>query len=175
MKYCPYCGAALLGGAASFSPAEAGTDEPPRFCVMCGKHISAPEAQPGRGPTPHEAAPDAQPERRSSSGEAAPTGYDLPRRPKRPAPYARAVSGETPPRPEHPEMRRAEAHRRSADTEIKPERRTSGYDGYYRDVRPVDDGHEAERMDPELLKRVCLIAGGAVLIITIAILLMQLL
>ena len=160
MKYCPYCGAALLGSAASFSPAEAGADEPPRFCVMCGKHIPAPDAQPGRGPTPREATP---------------SGYDLPRRPKRPAPDARAVSGKTPPRPERPEMKREAAHRRSADTEIKPERRTSGYDGYYRDVRPVDDGHEAERMDPELLKRVFLIAGGAVLIIMLAVLLMQLL
>ena len=41
-----------------------------------------------------------------------------------------------------------------------------GYDGYYDDIRPVDEGHEREGMDKELIKKIAIII--AVLFVVIA-------
>ena len=32
-----------------------------------------------------------------------------------------------------------------------------GYDGYYDDIRPVDEGHEREGVDKELIKKIAII------------------
>ena len=53
------------------------------------------------------------------------------------------------------------------DIEVAPAM-ADGYDGYYEDVLTADDGGDSERMDPELLKRVLLVAVGAVLLIGIS-------
>lgn len=34
-----------------------------------------------------------------------------------------------------------------------------GYDGYYDDVRPVDEGHELDGVDKELIKKIAIIIG----------------
>jgi len=49
------------------------------------------------------------------------------------------------------------------------------YNGYYDDVQPIDSGRIHDRMDPELIKRVIIIAAGAVLIIILSVLLVFLL
>lgn len=41
-----------------------------------------------------------------------------------------------------------------------------GYDGYYDDIRPIDEGHEREAMDRELIKKIAIII--AVLFVVIA-------
>ena len=41
-----------------------------------------------------------------------------------------------------------------------------GYDGYYDDIRPIDEGHERESMDKELIKKIAIII--AVLFVVIA-------
>jgi len=103
MKYCPYCGAALLDSAAP-------------FCSECGKPVPTASQPQKEAPVP-----------------------DAP------------VYSEPEPDPK------------------------DGYDGYYDDVRPADNGHEKARLDPALVKRICLVAGGAALVIGLAILMMLLL
>ena len=49
------------------------------------------------------------------------------------------------------------------------------YDGYYDDIKPVDAGVRGEGVDPELVKRIALIILGAIVVITLSIILMMLL
>jgi len=50
-----------------------------------------------------------------------------------------------------------------------------GYDGYYNDVKPIDNGRIQDRMDPELIKRIIIISAGAVVIVILSVLVMYLL
>ena len=126
MKYCPYCGVSLLGGAVS-------------FCAECGK------------PTPGTT------QFQSNN----PSNRDSKKAKKK------KVFGKNPePKPQK---------KQPSDDAISPNPRDDGYDGYYDDVRPMDNGYERERMDPELIKKVCMVAGGALLIIGLSVVMMLLL
>ena len=57
----------------------------------------------------------------------------------------------------------------------KPNPQDEGYDGYYDDVQPADDGHVRERMDPELIKRAVMVAAGALGIIILSVIVMYVL
>ena len=50
-----------------------------------------------------------------------------------------------------------------------------GYDGYYDDVRPVDEGHERDGVDKELIKKIIVLGVGVVLIISLCVVMMYLL
>lgn len=123
MKYCPFCGASLVEGAA--------------FCMECGRTVpvdaAAAEAQPAR------------PAKRKR-----PATRQQPGRPKRPRP----VPADTPP----------------PATEAE-----SGYDGYYDDVLPGDDGGFRERMDKGLVKRIVAVAVAALVLVGLSIVVMRLL
>ena len=56
-----------------------------------------------------------------------------------------------------------------------PDPQDEGYDGYYDDVQPADDGHVCERMDPELIKRAVMVAAGALGIIILSVVAMYVL
>jgi hypothetical protein len=56
-----------------------------------------------------------------------------------------------------------------------PDPRDDGYDGYYDDVKPVDNGHTRDRLDPELVKRAVTVAAGALIIIILSVVLMYVL
>jgi hypothetical protein len=137
MKFCPYCGASLLGGAAS-------------FCAECGKEVPAGEKRP-------------QPERKSpAAGKRFPAGNHKSLKSKksktrRPPPFRQ---DERQPGPEEPQG---------------PDPRDEGYDGYYDDVQPIDDGQTRDRLDPELIKRAAFVAAGALGIIILAVILMYVL
>jgi uncharacterized membrane protein YvbJ len=47
------------------------------------------------------------------------------------------------------------------------------YDGYYDDVLPIDDGENQDRIDPEIIKKIALIALAAVAIIVLVFVLMS--
>jgi hypothetical protein len=47
-----------------------------------------------------------------------------------------------------------------------------GYDGYYDDVKPIDDGHTRDRLDPELVKRAVTVAAGALILIILSLVVM---
>jgi hypothetical protein len=155
MKYCPYCGATLVDSAAP-------------FCAECGKSLPAavkpaptvrdkPVARP-RPPDRH------QPP--SSAGRPRPPGS---RKPAKPAPWPPG-SVKSFFAPKKPARRRPEPERRP-----KPDPRDDGYDGYYRDVKPMDNGHTRDRTDPELVKRVIIIAAGAFVLVLFSVILMYLL
>lgn len=46
------------------------------------------------------------------------------------------------------------------------------YDGYYKDVQPIDAGQQGKRMDPDMTKKIALLLVGAVLVIILAAVLM---
>ena len=50
-----------------------------------------------------------------------------------------------------------------------------GYDGYYDDVRPVDEGHERDGVDKELIKKIAIIIGVLFVVIVACVALMYVL
>ena len=50
-----------------------------------------------------------------------------------------------------------------------------GYDGYYDDVRPVDEGHEREGIDKELIKKIAIIISVLFVVIAACVALMYVL
>ena len=50
-----------------------------------------------------------------------------------------------------------------------------GYDGYYDDVRPIDEDHEREGIDKELIKKITLIIGVLFVVIIACVALMYVL
>lgn len=50
-----------------------------------------------------------------------------------------------------------------------------GYDGYYDDIRPIDEGHEREGVDKELIKKIAIIIGVLFVVIVACVALMYVL
>lgn len=50
-----------------------------------------------------------------------------------------------------------------------------GYDGYYDDIRPIDEGHEREGVDKELIKKIAFIIGVLFVVIAACVALMYVL
>ncbi len=148
MKFCPYCGATLLGGAAS-------------FCAECGKPVPG-ASKPKHTELEHNAA--------VMSEQVVPEQDQQPQSEEtvRDAKKKKAGRKERCPKKEKRRQERPPAK------EAEPDPQDAGYDGYYDDVRPVDNGHERERMDPELIMRIALVGGGALLVIGLAISMMLL-
>jgi hypothetical protein len=57
----------------------------------------------------------------------------------------------------------------------KPNPRDEGYDGYYSDVKPTDNGHVRDKTDPALIKRIILVAAGALVLVILSVVVMYLL
>jgi hypothetical protein len=72
--------------------------------------------------------------------------------------------------PKHPVKRSPKPAR-----EPNPDPRDEGYDGYYDDVRPTDNGHTRDRADPELVKRIVSVTAGALTIVILSVILMYVL
>ena len=50
-----------------------------------------------------------------------------------------------------------------------------GYDGYYDDIHPIDEGHEREGVDKELVKKITIIIGVLFVVIVACVALMYVL
>ncbi len=50
-----------------------------------------------------------------------------------------------------------------------------GYDGYYDDIRPIDEGHEREGVDKDLIKKIAIIIGVLFVVIAACVALMYVL
>ena len=61
----------------------------------------------------------------------------------------------------------------SGEMEVQPQ--DDGYDGYYDDVLPVDEGSHGEGLDKELVKKIAALTAGALLIVAACVALMYLL
>ena len=128
MKYCPFCGAALLGGAAS-------------FCAECGKQVQK--------------VPQPEPESIKRQAKAPTTSRLVGRLGKR-----------TPKQTDQSRKRQSHPESNLQD---------DGYDGYYDDVQPLDDGHEREGLDTEMVKKILMVLGSAVCIIVLSLVIMRIL
>ena len=134
MNYCPYCGASIADGAAS-------------FCAECGKSFPSQRGKREKRP----ASKTKSRSRRQLTSTR--------RKPKKPWRKPNRSTKQSPAPSQKP----------------KPDPLDEGYDGYYDDVQPSDDGHVRERMDPELIKRAAMVAAGALGIIILSVLMMYLL
>ena len=76
-----------------------------------------------------------------------------------------------------PSTRPKQEKRNGHEENRKPRRNPmdEGYDGYYDDVPTSDNGQTTERFEPELVKRIALVAGGFVAVIVLSVLVMYLL
>ena len=157
MKYCPYCGATLMGSAVS-------------FCAECGKEIPGFPQTETRQQQPRT---DRQlPGLDERWGETAPLFPD--QQPRQEQAPAKKTKPRKPKRTKSPKKDRRSVHKAAMPEDDSPPV-DDGYDGYYDDIRPLDNSHENEGLDPELLKRIFMVAGGAALVIGIAIAFMLLL
>ena len=153
MKFCPYCGVPIAGSAAS-------------FCAECGAALRQdakphnPEPEGGLDPADHK---ELNPPPRDDLDS--PSGYrKLAKLVMQPS-YDKAASKE-----------RKQRVKKGAELSGTPKPETDeGYDGYYNDITPLDNGHIHERMDPELIKRIIYIAAGAVAVIILSIFMIYLL
>ena len=151
MKFCPYCGATLVGGAVS-------------FCAECGKGLPSTASPP-------------EPVRDASTRQPTPE-----RKPSSPPVKKPAASGRKPGRPA-PFPRKPSQHRPSLSRPgnvSEPQRKpkpdpNDGYDGYYNDVKPIDNGHIRDRTDPALIKRIVILSACAFVVVIFAVVLMYLL
>ena len=155
MKFCPYCGAGLKGSVAY-------------FCPECGEAL--PEATKPHKPTPEPASiqthtgKEADPPPHTNTANHA--GYrELSRLVMKPSHRNESKKRRRKTVKEPPKLARRP----------KPDLCDEGYDGYYDDVTPFDNGHIRERTDPELIKRIIFIAAGAFAIIFFSVILMYLL
>jgi len=155
MKYCPYCGADLVVSAAP-------------FCAECGRALPTDKTS----SIARRALP-ARPTLPSGKRPSIPKGKQCPPAKQKPAgPSPRSSrSGRSFRIPGKP------ANRQPHSAACKPESdpRDEGYDGYYNDVKTIDNGQTRDRTDPELVKRIILVAAGAFAIVIFAVILMYLL
>lgn len=161
MKYCSYCGAALPGDAVF-------------FCAECGRDLpSAAKARrvntktPGRTKTAGKISTEAHTKNKRNSGRksgksAKPAGKPF-------------LNGRKPFLDWLGKPRRHRSNRPEPERKPKPSPRDEGYDGYFDDVKPIDDGRIHERVSPELIIRIAMLAAGALIIVILAVILMYVL
>ena len=144
MKYCPYCGAELVDGAAS-------------FCAECGKSLPSAAAK-VPDDSGYEPADKMEPEQ---SGISKPEGREekqpvqkKERKLKRKSDRSKGKNRkEKKPKEPAPEP----------ESEEKPE--DPDYDGYYDDILPPDLDRQREGLDKKLIQRVTVITGVVAVII----------
>lgn len=158
MKFCPHCGASLADVAAS-------------FCPECGKQLR----------TNTEAAPPLPAQRQDTQEfpAIAPQGEKVVHKAGTEPPVPETLNRhkkrwrDRPPRNKRkssaPEaLEDDDAGGGQGNTACAP--LEDGYDGYYEDILPVDEGNrKTERLDPDMMKKVALIAGGTLLFVVAAI------
>lgn len=165
MKYCPFCGATLLGSAVS-------------FCSECGKPIpEAPQTQAENPIDRHEPILpklDDQWEETAAASKESQSPDESPQV-KTDGKASRNERKKKPRRQKKVPKKEKHHKNQPSEYDTEPDPQDDGYDGYYNDVRPLDNGHEKEHMDPELVKKIIMVAGGTVLIIILSIVVMLLL
>jgi len=160
MKRCPHCGAAIKVSAAAFCPK---CKRPLRKPVQARKSNSGKPFQNERSagkPRPSQT-PQVSQQRRVVPPHKPQTQNKKPRSKKKPWLLSFLLQDK-----KQPLVSEYVPVKQPAD---------ENYDGYYND-RPTDDNAQnKESVDPELIKRIAFIAGGAVLLVIISIIIMNLL
>jgi uncharacterized Zn finger protein (UPF0148 family) len=149
MNYCPTCGASLLGGTVN-------------FCSDCGDNLSLDTKTPKQSrEVPH------------TESERNPSEITVKSKRKTKQFKQRPVK-KSAKKPQNSKSNLpTEPIESSGDKTL--EQNDDGYDGYYDDIKPLDDGCIRDRSDPELVKRIVMIAAGAFAIVILSVVMMYLL
>lgn len=160
MKFCTSCGAALMDGAAS-------------FCSNCGKPVARPpgiEMPAQSAPAQIQPAPTSPTEgaglRIYRAGQSEETAPSAPVK----NPPRHAAKKKSPKK-----QKRTPKPKQAPPSEEAGTVLDDGYDGYYDDVPTEDDGHIKEGVDKETVKRIIMVAAGALIIVGLSILVMYVL
>ena len=165
MKYCPYCGTALVDGAVS-------------FCMECGKELPIKDAgrvisqsDDNEGVHQETAGLSMESEKEKADGK---RSQKLSRKQNvtRDKEQPRKKKG----RP--PELLKEEKQSVESEKEPKQISETNpedDYDGYYNDILPTDEGRFSEGVDKNLIKKVIAIIGSVLLIVALCVLMMYML
>lgn len=139
MKYCPYCGTVLIDGAVS-------------FCAECGKKLPVKDEE--RGISQNN-------DHDEAAQEATGSGIQF---------QKEKISGKR----SQKSSQKRNVTRSKEQPAKKPEQISEtapkdDYDGYYDDVLPADEGRFSEGMDKTLIKKVVVIIGTVLLIVTLCV------
>lgn len=148
MKYCPYCGASLVGSAAS-------------FCAECGRQLPSAEKKESDERIP--------PQRIKTESK-------IPNPKLRKPPAGKPNKSATQQR-QPVSRQKAPIHKPQPQSplELRSNPVDEGYDGYYDDVIPIDNGATPDHVASGLVKRIALLAAGAAVIIVLAVIAIYLL
>jgi len=149
MKYCPFCGAVLL------------VDSAASFCIECGNMVKGPHTT---DEIKSEAARPTVPRNSPSRSGNDPEGRIL-----------NLIKNSKPPSKKAKRKKSMKKRPYIAERPTMPNPYDEGYDGYYDDIMPADNGHTRDKLDPELIKRAAVIAAGAVILIIFSVILMYVL
>ena len=181
MKFCPYCGATLPAGAIS-------------FCPECGKPLNTPlesyrsefidpaqsqmltQNQPETQEPPSQLDPgDAkhsqplQHRQRPSSNSLHNRSVFQTQNKNKPVASGKKQKPRSGPKPY------SKANHRQPSAPTERNLMDINYDGYYNDVPTDDNARTREGIDSELMKRIVMIASGALIIVAISIIIMNVL
>lgn len=144
MKYCPYCGAELVDGAAS-------------FCAECGKSLPSVVAK-VPDDSGYEPADKMEPEQ---SGPSKPEG----REEKQPVQKKERKQKRKSDRSKRKNRKEKKPKELSPEPESEEKPEDPDYDGYYDDILPPDLDRQREGLDKKLIQRVAVITGVVAVII----------
>lgn len=165
MKYCPYCGAVLLDSAVS-------------FCSECGKAL--PGGEPAQSQTGAQTAASVEteasvlPEEVPVSAAAAEDAMEDTTAAEQPVPQKKSASQK---KKRKKATKKARSKKKSGRQDQQPEdeKPEEGYDGYYNDILPVDEGRLKEGMDQQLVQKIIVLAVSALLVVGACVAMMYLL
>ncbi|MCL2228078.1 MAG: zinc ribbon domain-containing protein [Oscillospiraceae bacterium] len=163
MKFCPHCGETLTLSSAP-------------FCSDCGKSLDKPAER--KPPHPAQAVgkqpggnPQKQaPPKKSSSPVRTVNNKNISQK-------TRTHQSKPPKRKNKPPAgsKPDKQETRASEHPPRPKPMDENYDGYYDDVPTADNGHAKERFDSELIRRIGLVAAGALAIVILSVVAMYLL
>lgn len=145
MKYCPYCGAELVDGAAS-------------FCAECGKSLPSAASSKVTDDTVSESTIKTE---RSQSEPSMPDETEE----KQPAKKKKQKQKKKSARAKGKDRKVKKPKEPLPETEAEEQHEDPDYDGYYDDILPPDLDRQREGLDKKLIQRVAVITGVVAVII----------
>lgn len=165
MKYCPYCGAVLLDSTVS-------------FCSECGKALPCRKPAKSQIGVQEEAAIKTAasnlPENVLIPDAAAEDIMEATIAVEPPISQKKPISRE---KKRKKAAKKARSKKKSGRQDRQPEdeKPEEGYDGYYNDILPVDEGRLKEGMNQQLVQKIIVLAVSALLVVGACVAMMYLL
>ena len=158
MKYCPYCGTALVDGDVS-------------FCMECGKKLPIKDEERGISQNnDNEADQETTKSSIESKKEKISGKHSQKASQRRNVTRVRERTTKKKQRPsELPKEKSQSAETAKEPKQILGTNPEDDYDGYYNDVLPADEGWFSEGMDKNLIKKVIVIIGAVLLIVALCV------